>query len=69
MLLVFRMEEAASDSFAARLPFALPEATYSVENADNGAVLTFDGRSLSRFGVTVDLPSPKSSALFFIRRV
>ncbi|MBQ2307819.1 MAG: alpha-galactosidase [Clostridia bacterium] len=69
VLLAFRMEEAASDSFAARLPFALPEATYSVENADNGAVLTFDGRSLSRFGVTVNLPSPKSSALFFIRRV
>ena len=68
ILLAFRMEEAEATTFSAPLPFALPEATYTVRNADNGAALTLDGPSLRRFGVTVTLPEPKSSALFYITR-
>jgi hypothetical protein len=68
ILLAFRMEEAEATTFSAPLPFALPEATYTVRNADNGAALTLDGPALRRFGVTVTLPEPKSSALFYITR-
>lgn len=69
VLLAFRMEDAEADKFTVKLPFAVPGSVYSMTNADNGVSVRAGGRELSREGFTVTLPEPKSSALFYIKRI
>ncbi|MBP5631196.1 MAG: hypothetical protein J6Y21_00330, partial [Clostridia bacterium] len=69
VLLAFRMEDAQTDNFTVKLPFAVPGSVYSLTNADNGFSVHVGGRELSREGFTVTLREPKSSALFYIKRI
>ncbi len=69
LLLAFRMEEAVNSDFTVRLPFALADAEYSAENVDEGTVNIFGGNELARSGIRIELPEPKSSAMFIIKRI
>ncbi|MBO4326684.1 MAG: GH36 C-terminal domain-containing protein [Clostridia bacterium] len=69
VLLAFRQEEAVNEEFVVRLPFADPEAQYSLKNADNGSVSVLSGADLLKNGFTVTLPEPKTSAMFYIDRL
>ena len=67
ILLAFRMEEAGSDTFTAKLPFAVPGETYKLRNADTEEVFEADGARL-RDGLTLTLREKKTSALIYINR-
>ena len=67
ILLAFRMEEAESDTFTVKLPFADKGAKYALKDADSGKTDTKDGAELLR-GITITLPEPKSSALIYIKK-
>ena len=68
LLLAFRMEDCAEDTFVAKLPFAAPGAAYELRNADTDETVLLDGAAL-REGFAVRLAKPRSSALFRIRRL
>jgi alpha-galactosidase len=66
VLLAFRMEEAEASEFTVKLPFAVPGSVYSLRNADTGEVVRIGGKELSRDGLRIVLPEPKTSAMFYI---
>ena len=67
ILLAFRMEEAESDTFTVKLPFAQKGAKYELKDADSGKTDIKGGEELLK-GITITLPEPKSSALIYIKR-
>ena len=67
ILLAFRMEEAESDTFTVKLPFADKGAKYELKDADSGKTDIKGGEELLK-GITITLPEPKSSALIYIKR-
>ena len=64
VLPAFRMEEADSDRFVAKLPFARDGAVYRLKNADTNETFVYDAEK----GVTVTLKEKKTSALFYIKK-
>ncbi len=69
ILLAFRMEEAESETFTAKLPFAVPGAAYEISNADTGETSRRDGKDLRDTGVTLRLTEKKTSALLYIKKL
>ena len=67
ILLAFRMEEAESDTFTVKLPFAEKGAKYELKNADSGKTDTKHGAELLK-GITLTLPEPKSSVLIYLKK-
>ncbi|MBQ7699235.1 MAG: alpha-galactosidase [Clostridia bacterium] len=68
ILLAFRMEEAESVTFTAKLPFADKSAKYELKDADSGKTEIKSGAELLK-GITITLPEPKSSVLIYIKRL
>ena len=67
ILLGFRMENCAEDTFIAKLPFAEVGTTYTLTNVDTLEVTELDGSVLNS-GITLKLDEPKSSVFIKIRR-
>lgn len=69
VLLAFRMEEAESETFTAKLQFAVPGAAYEIRNADTEETTRLDGKALRDTGVTLRLTEKKTSALLYIKKL
>ncbi len=67
ILLGFRMEDCAEDTFIARLPFAEAGTTYTLTNVDTDENSELDGGVLNS-GITLKLDEPKSSVFIKIKR-
>ncbi|MBP3332416.1 MAG: alpha-galactosidase [Clostridia bacterium] len=67
ILLGFRMEDSADDSFVAKLPFANEGSKYVLTNVDTLEEIELDADAL-RSGITLKLNEPKSSVLIKIKR-
>ena len=67
LILAFRMVNAESPDFQAKLPFADPSADYTLTDADSGKEQCLSGWELRR-GLTITLPNKRSSALIRMKR-
>lgn len=67
VVLVFRMEEAKSESFKLKLPFAEKGCTYEIKDADSKTTEKKSGEELLS-GITVVISNTKESRLLFIRK-
>jgi len=65
----FRREEAAEDTLVLRLAGLDPQATYALENLDDGRVEHRTGEDLITKGLTITLPDRPRAALFVYRVV
>ena len=68
IVLAFRQEDCAKDTFVARLKFAEPTATYAVTDDDTGVTTTVTGKALREGGLTIRRAAPRSSALLRLSR-
>ena len=68
VLLAFRMEQCKHDTLIAKLPFLKDDDLYTIENVDTAEKFTVKGKSLRETGFEVVLGTPKSSAMFRIKR-
>ncbi len=68
VLLAFRMEEANSPTFTAKLPFAEAGAKYVLENADTGEKSVLDGVELQS-GILLTADEPRTSIMIRIKKL
>lgn len=69
VVLSFRQEDAKAEKFTAKLPFISEHAFYRLTDADSGEVYEENGASLLKNGLSLFLPTPKSSKLIKINRL
>ena len=66
VLEAFRQETCEEDEYVARLKFLRPDRKYILTNEDTGETLERTGASLASEGLRINLPEPKSSAVWHI---
>ena len=65
----FRREEAKEDSLVLKLQGLDPNATYAVENLDNGKTEKLTGKDLMDTGLQVKIAEKPGAALFVYKKV